>query len=861
MHTPVVIAAFAVLLIVIALLQPLARRLDLAPSVLLAAVGALLGAMAAWLLYTPQTDALNALAQVFVDPPIDSETILYVFLPLLLFQTTLTLEMRRIFEDIGPILVLAVVAVLVATAFIGFALYPLAGVSLVACLLLGAIVATTDPVAVVSIFRDIGAPARLGRLVEGESLLNDAAAIVLFVILFGMLTGAQAPEASAALLTFLRSFIGGLAFGLLAGRLAVGVLPMMRDHKLAQVTFSVALPYLVYVLSEQVIGVSAVVAVVSSGIMFNLYGPARVTPDAWSYLHDVWEQIAFWASSLIFIIASILIPEMLDGFRLLDALLLVVLILAAFVGRAVVIFGLLPLLGVMRLGERVNTKYKTVILWGGMRGAVTLTLALSVTEHRNIPEDVQHFVAVQATGFVLFTLLVYGTTLKPLIKLLKLNNLSPLDEALRNQFQALVLSDVRDSVDQMASAYAISPDVTQKVRAGYDARTAEVAAANAIAEDIMDKERVQLGLIALADRERVLVLHHFRENTVSNRTISAHLAIVGEIADTARTRGRAGYNRAARRIVAFDAGFRFAQWVFRRLRTDALLGRAVADRFERLLLTRIVLNELILFNVKRIRPMVGDRVSMILHETLEGRKDDVLQQLDALRLQYPDYADALELEFLRRTGERMEETAYAEAFAQRLIASELYNDLKRELAVKMGETRQRPHIDLGLKKQDLIASNPLFATLPDSQRERISRLLQPVFVLPGEHVIRKGEKGDAAYFISSGAAEVRTAFGVHRMGRGDVVGEMALLTGQPRSADVVALGYCTLLVLSAADFRNLIRTSPELKAHVEHLAQTRLGLNAAEAAAFAEKAAHEALEAAHEGAGGTPPAVAPSPQA
>lgn len=846
MHTPVVIAAFAVLLIVISLLQPLARRLDLAPSVLLAAVGALIGALAAYLLYTPRTDALNALAQVFVNPPIDSETILYVFLPLLLFQTTLTLEMRRIFEDIGPILVLAVVAVLVATAFIGLALYPLAGVSLVACLLLGAIVATTDPVAVVSIFRDIGAPARLGRLVEGESLLNDAAAIVLFVILFAMLTGAQAPEMSTAIMTFFRSFVGGVVFGLVVGRIAIAFLPMMRDHKLAQVTFSVALPYLVYVLSEQVVGVSAVVAVVSSGIVFNLYGPARVTPDAWSYLHDVWEQIAFWAASLIFVIASILIPEMLDGFRLLDALLLVVLILAAFVGRAVVIFGLLPLLGVMRLGEGVSNKYKTVILWGGMRGAVTLTLALSVTEHRNIPDDVQHFIAVQATGFVLFTLLVYGTTLKPLIKILKLNKLSPLDEALRNQFQALVLSDVRDGVDQMASAYAISPEVARKVSDGYAARSATATEANAFSEDIMDKERVQLGLIALADRERVLVLHHFRENTVSNRTISAHLAIVGAIADLARTKGRAGYNRAARRLVAFDTSFRAAQWAFRWLRTDAFLGRVVADRFERLLLTRIVLNELILFNVKRIRPMVGDRVSTILHEVLDGRKDDVLQQLEALRLQYPDYADALELEFLRRTGERMEETAYAEAYAHRLIASELYNDLQRELAVHMGETRQRPHIDLGLKTRDLIASNPLFASLPDRQRETIARLLKPQFVLPGEHIIRKGEKGDAAYFISSGAAEVRTAFGVHRMGRGDVAGEMALLTGQPRSADVVALGYCTLLVLSAADFRNLIRTSPELKAHVEHLAQTRLGMNAAEAAALAEKATQEALDASGE---------------
>jgi CPA1 family monovalent cation:H+ antiporter len=194
METPMITGAFALLLLTIALLQPLARRFGVAPSVLLAMVGTLIGIGATYLLYTPRTDAFNTIANVFVNPPLDSEMILYIFLPLLLFQTSLTLDVRRLFEDWAPVLVMAVVAVFVATAFIGAALYPLAGVPLVACLLLGAIVATTDPVAVVAIFRDIGAPARLGRIVEGESLLNDAAAIVIFVLLAWHSDGRPGPD-------------------------------------------------------------------------------------------------------------------------------------------------------------------------------------------------------------------------------------------------------------------------------------------------------------------------------------------------------------------------------------------------------------------------------------------------------------------------------------------------------------------------------------------------------------------------------------------------------------------------------------------------------------------------------------------
>ncbi len=183
----------------------------------------MIGILAIYLRYTAETNAFNAIADVFINPPLDSEMILYIFLPILLFQTALTLEVRRIVEDIAPILLMAVVAVFVATAFIGFALYPLAtlfsltDITLIACLLLGSIVATTDPVAVVAIFRDIGAPARLGRIVEGESLLNDAAAIVIFVILLHMLAGhetmtvAKPPLPSAALSPAASSWVRCLA--------------------------------------------------------------------------------------------------------------------------------------------------------------------------------------------------------------------------------------------------------------------------------------------------------------------------------------------------------------------------------------------------------------------------------------------------------------------------------------------------------------------------------------------------------------------------------------------------------------------------------------------------------------------------
>src|SRR5262249_11043542 len=148
---------------------------------------------------------------------------------LLVFEAAITSEVRRILEDAAPILMLAIVATVVTTAVVGLALWPLAGVPLVGCLLLGATVSATDPAAVIAVVRDVGAPARLRRLVEGEALLNDAAAISLFVLLLGIIVSGREPNIASAAVEFLIAFLGGAAFGVAAGRLLLAAIPLARD--------------------------------------------------------------------------------------------------------------------------------------------------------------------------------------------------------------------------------------------------------------------------------------------------------------------------------------------------------------------------------------------------------------------------------------------------------------------------------------------------------------------------------------------------------------------------------------------------------------------------------------------------------
>ena len=316
-----VLFTIAGLLVLIGVLQPLAARLNLPSTVLLAVVGVFIGAAATFLLQTTLTDAFNGVAELILDFPISSTEFLYIFLPVLLFEAALMIDVRRIAEDAAAVLVLAVIAVMVTTAVVGVALAPLASVPLAACLLFAAIIATTDPSAVVGIFRDIGAPGRLTRLVEGESLLNDATAIAIFTVLLDFIMTDREIGLGEGLLIFLNAAMGGALVGFVGGRVLMWIVPLLRDSRLAEMTLTLALPYLVYIVCEHT-EFSGVVAVVTAGLVVSALGRSRLSPESREFMHDVWAQLAFWAGSLVFILASMLVPRLMIGIELYDLLLI-----------------------------------------------------------------------------------------------------------------------------------------------------------------------------------------------------------------------------------------------------------------------------------------------------------------------------------------------------------------------------------------------------------------------------------------------------------------------------------------------------------------------------------------------------------
>jgi CPA1 family monovalent cation:H+ antiporter len=686
------------LLAMIAAVEALSLRWSLSESVLLAIMGAILGGVfmaAGGMLPAP----LSGLLLPLLAAHFPAEDFLWIFLPILLFQAAVSVNVRDLLADAAPILMLAVVAVFVATGLIGLAVAA-SGHALVDGLLLGAMIATTDPSAVLALFRQVGAPARLVRLVEGESLLNDAAAIAIVGVLLAALTGdAAAATPLLALRQLAVSFIGALVVGAAAGRLVAWLLPRLGGAGQAEVSLVLALPYPLYLVTDQYLHLSGVVAVVAAGLMISGLGRTRLSPRNWSQLQRILEQAAGIAGAAVFLLAAIRVPLTLRQAGWDDALVLLAVVPTALLARALVLFGMFPLLSRLRLAAPVSAAYNLVIAWGGLRGAVTLVLAMGMAENTALPEPTRRFVSIIATAFVLVSLFVNGGSLKLLIRRLRLDRLSPQDLALQRQVVRLSAITVEHKVDATAQSFGIAADVARRVNVAYRRQIGfEEAApgpAYAMAPGSLEADpgvgepaRLAIALVALSSRERDLI-PQFGSGLLSVHNLDTMMRVTEAMIDAARTDGRLGYRRASRRLLDLSPGYRLAQWL-ERCGWRKPLDAAIADRFELLICRRVVIVHLRTYAADNLAELFGARLVALLQAVLDERIASVDKALAGVRLAANCSTHALEQRLLLLYALRSGRDMLAAMFEQRSISREVFDSLNRELEEAWRRTAPRP---------------------------------------------------------------------------------------------------------------------------------------------------------------------------
>lgn len=337
------------------------------------------------------------------------ELVLLLFLPPLAFEAAFHLDLDRLRQDLTPVAVFALLGVVLSMFVAALVLVMTLGLPWQVALLFGTLIAATDPVSVVAVFRELGVAKRLSTLIESESLFNDGTSIVLFrLVLAVVLTGAFNP--AAGLLEFLRLVLGGMALGFGVGYLAARFLARIEDY-LIEISTTVVLAWGSYLLGEY-LRVSGVITVVVAGLVLGNYG-ARISfsPTTKIVLEHVLEFLSFVANSFIFLLIGLQV-NFIDLRTNVGAIFWA--IVAALLARAVAVYGLaLPL---RWISNPIPTQWQHLLFWGGLRGGVTLALALS------LPSAVpgRETLIVAAFGVVLFTLVVQGLTIRPLVERLGL---------------------------------------------------------------------------------------------------------------------------------------------------------------------------------------------------------------------------------------------------------------------------------------------------------------------------------------------------------------------------------------------------------------------------------------------------------
>jgi monovalent cation:H+ antiporter, CPA1 family len=231
-----------------------------------------------------------------------------------------------------------------------------------------------------------------------------------------------------------------------------------------------------------------------------------------------------------------------------------------------------------------------------------------------------------------------------------------------------------------------------------------------------------------------------------------------------------------------------------------------------------------------LQALLGGGVCGVLGTIIEARTAATTRSLDALKLQYPEHAEALESRFLQQSGLRLLISRYKDLLDEGLIGRELFDDLEREQAAGRQFAGDDAPLDLGLRTEELLHNFEMFAGLGSEELSALARLFRPRLLVPEEVVIRKGDRGSEMFLISSGAVEVVLKDTRIRLGSGDFFGELALISRGRRQADVVALGYCRVLVLGTADFRRFLREYPHAAAEINRVAETRRRSNDARVA-------------------------------
>lgn len=384
--------------------------------------------------------------------------ILIFFLPALLFEGSLKINLSQLLRNLLPISTLATVGVIVATGLTGYLVHWGIGLPLLVALLFGAIISATDPIAVLSIAREMSVPRRLALLLEGESLFNDGTAVVLFQILLTAVVAGHL-RVAPGIADFIGSVAIGAATGFALGYIASKITSRIDDPQI-EITLTTIVAYSSYLVANH-FHASGVIATVTAGLIVGNWGTLGMSPRTRVALWSFWEYASFVMNSILFLLIGmeVRVSTLIREWRA-----VALAIAAVLLGRVLAVYGVTSLSDFF--SRKIGWRWKHLLTWGGLHGALSLALALSLDSKIPYRDQVLTF----TFGVVAFSMIVQGLSIKWLIRKLGLSTTRKEDEQDRVLAQQIAISAARSELEQMLRNHVLSIPVYEKLKNEFDKR-------------------------------------------------------------------------------------------------------------------------------------------------------------------------------------------------------------------------------------------------------------------------------------------------------------------------------------------------------------------------------------------------------
>lgn len=424
------------------------------------------------------------------------ELLFYIFLPTLIFESAYNINIRSLTHETIPVLLLAIVSLFASTLLIAAGLYYLLPfvhfpIPFIVALIFGALISATDPVAVLALFKEYGAPRRLALLFEGESLFNDGTAFAVFLIAleFAIKGDISTTGILEGALTFGVMIVGGTFFGLFMGVIFSKAIGYARSSESVSITLTLVLAHMTFLLSELIseyayigsfqVHLSSIIATTMAAMVLGNYGRTRLPFGAEEFVEKFWGQIAFFANSIVFILIGMLAFSLpVSSPRLFIPIGIVVLVVA--VARALSIYPVISSWNAVTrsIHKKVPLAWQHVLAWGSLRGALAVTMALLIPPNLVLAGwthdmSVQGVVLAFTTGCIFVTLFFKATTIGPLMHMFGIGTLTNIESAQYDESRALVYTRVLDRLEHFSRKGYISSKTHEALRTYYASRLKE----------------------------------------------------------------------------------------------------------------------------------------------------------------------------------------------------------------------------------------------------------------------------------------------------------------------------------------------------------------------------------------------------